>query len=627
MSIKCSEVVNFKICLGYYRLSHLMFEEEMKYIRNYKMLLNDYFKKVLNLQVNLGSKLGQPPEEFANTAWLNFNPLLKITQHIPKMIQKQIENISSFMEELEKAIKNIDDYLKDKANEIKRYQQKYDEKSNELIKKYMDVEKEKESYLNSIEKCEDVITKYYYYKKKLENGKNNKIKESELKVLIDKNKDYESKRKDILNSAKKHELDYISTVNDTTKCEEKFLNVINESINGVKNVSCEISDKLKDILITFFTSIRESFNTPLNLLDSSLSYLKEIDQKETMSKTIIKSYNTESKLSFTTPEKYNLKSLDIETEEEIIMKERSGSQGSKGNKSKNNDDISTIYKSHGYVNFEDGFEEMSYFENESTLNVVKEMFLNFNLVEHNGLDIETEEEKNITKNYTCKIISNMSNDINNNNIGNEYNNISFEKKEKKNLMNLLSKHHNRIIFLHKLNDYRSNGQFDLKEKEYKILGELFFYIIDISKKENDYHSIEMVIILSKTYYLLNKENKKMYLQNLIMDNKFFKIKEFWEELLIYSISKEVLRSKRSDKSVSKIESNIKSKNDNIIFSILLSLVDNMFDFGVDVNLIKDIIEPKIIFYKIDDNLRKTINDVIESKIKYKSDDITIKEKK
>ena len=628
MSIKCSEVVNFKICLGYYRLSHLMFEEEMKYIRNYKMLLNDYFKKVLNLQVNLGSKLGQPPEEFANTAWLNFNPLLKITQHIPKMIQKQLENINSFMEELEKAIKNIDDYLKDKANEIKRYQQKYDEKSNELIKKYLDVEKEKESYLNSIEKCEDVITKYYYYKKKLENGKINKIKESELKVLIDKNKDYESKRKDILNSSKKQELEYISTVNDTTKCEEKFLNVINEGINGVKNVSCEISDKLKDILITFFTSIRESFNTPLNLIDSSLSYLKEIDQKETMNKIIIKSFNTESKLSFITPEKYNLKSLDIETEEEILIKERSGSQGSKGGKSKNKDDISTIYKSHGYVNFEDGFEEMSYFENEATLNVVKEMFLNFNLVEHNGLDIEIEEEKNITKNYTCKIISNMSNDINNNNnIGNEHNDISIEEKEKNKLMNLISKHHNRIIFLHKLNDYRSNGQFDIKEKEYKILGELLFYIIDISKKEKDYHSIEMVIILSKTYYLLNKENKKIYLQNLILDNKFFKIKEFWEELLIYSISKDILRSNRSDKSVIKIESNIKSKNDKIIFSILLSLIDNMFDFGVDVNLIKEIIEPKIIFYKIDNNLRKTINDVIESKIKYKSDDITIKEKK
>ena len=142
---------------------------------------------------------------------------------------------------------------------------------------------------------------------------------------------------------------------------------------------------------------------------------------------------------------------------------------------------------------------MTYFENDATLNIVKEMFNNFNLVNHNGIDIDIEEEKNRTKDYTCKIISNMSN--NTNNIIN--NDISIEEKEKNNLMNLLSKHHNRIIFLHILNDYRSNGQFELKEKEYEILGELFFYIINISKKENDYHCIEMVIILSKTYYRLN----------------------------------------------------------------------------------------------------------------------------
>ena len=156
MSVKCSEVVNFNICLGYYKLISLMFEDEIKYIRNYKILLNDYFKKVLNLQVNLGSKLGQPPEEFSNAAWLNYSPILKMTQHIPKMIQKQLENISNFMEEFEKSLKSIDDYIKEKSNAVKKYQQKYEEASNDLIKKYIDVEKEKISFLNSIQKSEDI---------------------------------------------------------------------------------------------------------------------------------------------------------------------------------------------------------------------------------------------------------------------------------------------------------------------------------------------------------------------------------------------------------------------------------------------------------------------------------------
>ena len=90
---------------------------------------------MLNLQVNLGSKLGEPPEEFSNAGRLNFSPILKITQHIPKMIQKQLENINKFMEEFEKCLKTIDDYIKEKSNAIKKYQQKYEEVSNDLIKK------------------------------------------------------------------------------------------------------------------------------------------------------------------------------------------------------------------------------------------------------------------------------------------------------------------------------------------------------------------------------------------------------------------------------------------------------------------------------------------------------------
>ena len=48
------------------------------------------------------------------------------------------------------------------------------------------------------------------------------------------------------------------------------------------------------------------------------------------------------------------------------------------------------------VKFEDGFEEMSYFEDDLTLLTVKEMFNNFELVNHNGLNLQIEEEKNET---------------------------------------------------------------------------------------------------------------------------------------------------------------------------------------------------------------------------------------
>ena len=55
----------------------------------------------------------------------------------------------------------------------------------------------------------------------------------------------------------------------------------------------------------------------------------------------------------------------------------------------------------------------------------------------------------------------------------------------------------------------------------------------------------------------------------------------------------------------------------LFFSKLLSLIDNMFDFGVDTETIKEIIEPRVEYYKVDKKLKKTINDVIESKSKEK----------
>ena len=587
MSVKCSEVVNYNICLGYYRLISQMFEEEIKYIRNYKVILNDYFKKALNLQVNIGSKLGKPPDEFSNADWLNFGPILKLTQQIPKMIQKQIENIKTFMDDLDKKTKVLDDFLKDKSNIIKRFQLKYDNSNNDLIKKYIDVEKIKISFLNSINKTEDIIGRYYDNKNKLDEAKITSKSENELKILNEKNKEYESMKKSLISTTKKYEKEYNNIVNKSIKIEDKFLTTINDCINGIKDVSCDLSIKLNEINVLFFTSIKDSFQKPLDIINANLSNSKNSNEKENMDKIMVNTFNNQSKLIHLLPEKYNLKSLD----------------SNKTGKNKNSEENYFNSKKCGFVRFEDGFEDMSYFEDDIAFYTVKEMFSNFELINYNGVDIDIEEEKKMTKNYISKIIANMSNLKENNNI---------KVEEKNNLINLLHKHHNRIILLHKLNDYRAQCQYEIKESDYNILGELFFLLINQSKSENDFHCIEMVIILSKTYYIL-KDTKKIYLQNLIIDNSKFKTKEFWEELLLYSISKEVARSNKET------DNKLKTKNENIIFSQLLSSIDNMFDFGLDDNLIKEIIEPKITYYKISDNLKDTINDVIVSKIKAKND--------
>ena len=608
MSIKCSEVVNYNICRGYYNLTTKMLEEEVKYILEYKSILNDYFKKSLNLQLNIGTKLGIPPDEYKNAKWLDYSPIINLTQQIPKIIQKQIENNKNFMDEIEKNIKHIDNFLKEKGKLIKKYEEKYNDVNEVLIKKYIEVEKYKIPFLNSISKSEDIISKFYENKKSLEDNKNSDKKE-ELNLLIDINKEYELKKKTIIKETKKLESEYLDVVKNSGKYEDKFFFYLYESISGIKDVCLEITDKIKDIVIIFSESLRDSFKSPLDVIDKNIKELTSNNIKENMDKAMIKTFNNEQKFSNIIPVKYELRSLIIvENYESRFSFDSKGSKGSKGKKSKKkkkeNDEDNK-----GMVRFEDGFEEMTYFEDDCTLYTAQEIFNNFNLIVTNGLNIKLELDKNTTKNIISKILSNMQNykpgEIN------SINKVSDEEINQ--LKNLLKDHSNRVIFLHKLNDYRSLCLYELQDEYYKLFGDIFNYIIDVSVKENDYHCVEMVIILSKTYYILMDKKNKIYIQNLILNNECFKSKNFWEELLVYSISKEVVQSVKRDNIPREDEKKIKTKNDNIIFSQLLSIIDNMFDFGVDGNLVKEIIEPKIQFYKVDDKLSKTINDVMNSK--------------
>lgn len=605
MSIKCSEVVNYNICKGYYGLISKMLEEELKYIIDYKSILNDYFKKALNLQVNLGTKLSMPPDEYKNASWLNIEPIIQLTQQVPKIIQKQIENNKNFIDEVDKNIKNIENFLKEKAKIMKKFEEKYNDVNDVLIKKYIEVEKNKINFLNSINKSEDIIFKFYENKKQLDETQTNQ-QGVDLKILLDKNKEYETQKKAIIKETKKYENEYVDIIKNSGKYEDKFIKQINECISGIKDVCLEMTDKIKDIIIKFGFWLRDSFKAPLDVIDNETNYFNENNIKQNMDTAMVKTFNNEQKFVNIIPTKYELKSLIIVDNYESRFSW--GSKGSKGKNKKKRKNTDEEPKN-GMVKFEDGFEEMTYFEDDSTLFTAQEIFSNFELIITNGIDIKIEIEKNHTKNLITKILSNIQS-------GNA--NTLINDGEINELKNLLNTHSNRVIFLHKLNDYRALCLYELPEKYYKLFGNLFSYIINVSQKENDYHSVEMVIILSKTYYMLMDKKNKLYLQDVILNNECFKMKDFWEELLIYSISKEVVQSNKREAIGRNDEKKLKTKNDNIIFSQLLSLIDNMCDFGVEENLVKAIIEPKIKFYKVEEKLSKTINDVMESKIKAKN---------
>ena len=135
------------------------------------------------------------------------------------------------------------------------------------------------------------------------------------------------------------------------------------------------------------------------------------------------------------------------------------------------------------------------------------------------------------------------------------------------------------------------------------------------ENEEDYDSAINIIILSQTYYIL-KNNQKEYLQKYIMNNYLFKTKKFWEAFVNYSINKEIEESKKTDQINGKNSDNKKideEKFSNIVFAQLVPMTDNMIEFGLDINLVEQIILPLIQQYKISPEFSEVVISVINIK--------------
>jgi len=239
---------------------------------------------------------------------------------------------------------------------------------------------------------------------------NDKKPGEDMKSLIDKNKEYESLKKSLIKDTKKLENEYIDIVKNSFKYEDKFIKQLNECIEGMKNVSLEITDQIKEIVLIFSNTLKDSFKAPLNIIENNIKDLTSTNVKENMNNAILKTFNKEQKFTYIIPSKYELKSLIIvDNYESRFSLESKGSKGSKGSKSSKKakkKKKEEEWKS-GMVKFEDGFEEMTYFEDDATLYTAKEIFDNFQLIITNGINIKDEFDKNTTKNLISKILSIM----------------------------------------------------------------------------------------------------------------------------------------------------------------------------------------------------------------------------
>ena len=259
------------------------------------------------------------------------------------------------------------------------------------------------------------------------------------------------------------------------------------------------------------------------------------------------------------------------------------------------------------------------------------------------INFDLEDEKRTTNKIMSNLLYNIDSidtkDEKENNIDNkEINNLSesnnnelkyVHENDIKQLYKLLNNHHNRAVCLQTISHYRTSGKFCIPPKVFDIIGKCLLIIIDNVIKDEDYKMAKTAMILSQTYFKMNDKKEKYYLQNLIKDHKLFSNIEFWEKTLDNSLKNEINRVKNIKKEnefrgqINTGDDNIEKYND-IAFGQIVSLVNSMIDFDINIEIIKKIVEPKIEEYKLNESHRQNINLVMQNKTNSDNNDINIK---
>ena len=618
MNIKCSELDNITISFDYFNSIKEVGDELIKYIKGFNQLSQEYIKKLQIFHTNFGKKISKTENQKASQ-------IISLTSKIEEVISQIIELCQISINDIDLRVKNFETLLKEKTDNVNSLKKSPSELTKDLSSSYIEIKKTKTSYFNSLLATEDLIEKYYmdlYKIQEHEDGLGVKLSDNEYNLLKENQKNQQNEMTNSIKISKKYEKFYKGAISASIKNHDKFINECNSYKDKIKENACEISDEIKNLLFAFLLSIKNNYKKPLYLTDSYITYYNTLNEHDETDKIITSSFKTDNQLKNFEFAKYQLKTFS-HLKNNNYLKDQENNESN--DKNKNNNQNGNENQRKLVEKIEDGFSEMRYICDESLVMTLKSLFKNFELIEKEGLDMKFEEAKNKTQKYILKIIKNMNSypfakkGVNNeNNVEKlqeyalEYKREELSQKELTDLIKLLNVHENRIIFLQKLSDYRTRGQFILCDKDFILLSQLFNIITDKIQQDADYHAAEMIIVLSQTYYI-EEGTRKKYLQESFKENKTFKDKNFWEQFLCYSINKEIMKTLNLDQKIKEDKEKSDYKYSNIVFAQILTLIDNMFEFDLDCETIKEVLNPKISVYKLNDMLKETINDVILSK--------------
>ncbi len=596
----------------------------LKYISGYKSLTKDYIKNLKSIHKTYDDKIKSIKSEFGKNKYFNLSLLFPILNAIPSINFSFVDSLQFFMNELEKLVEGIQNFMKEKKIIYNKFFQNYNDAKKDLLIKMNDLEKEKINYLNNLSLTEKAISDYYKNKLKIEdyskehNNENNYVnnnEKNELKNLFIENNNLETQMEKMIKDSQNIEKNYKTLIGNSKLFKKTFFFSSNTTYENIKSISYEIIIEIKNFIQNIIILLKNCYTIPLKEIDADLSML--IKNKVEYNKKFNNIFeNIKEKVSdqfLIEAKKYSLKVFNSDNINHFIFED-------------------------------DPNDDSNYIDSDLDYLIAKTMLSSFTFInEKYKINFDLEDEKRTTNKIMSNLLYNIdsidTNDEKENNIDNKEINDLSEKNNNElkyvhendiqQLYKLLNNHHNRAVCLQTISHFRTSGKFCIPPKVFDIIGKCLLIIIDNVIKDEDYKMAKTAMILSQTYFKMDDKNEKYYLQNVIKDHKLFSNNEFWEKTLDNSLKNEINRVKNIKKENEfKNEINIEDENiekyNDIAFGQIVSLVNSMIDFDINIEIIKKIIEPKIEEYKLNENHRQNINLVMQNKTNTDNNDINIK---
>ena len=551
---------------------------------DYINTLNGYYNEYFSLISSQYNNLNEFYQNFINSeeqkqTKKNINSPLYIVEYaLKELVFIQMKNLKSIIDKGETLI-SIKNKLIKFQEVIGKLSDKFTNSTAKNSYNGIDINQIK-NISNSLDEAmhqiENKIIEQYIYEKYdeqlLENnndGNNNENKniEEQIKVV----KYYEKSLIDYINENNKH-----------------YFNELKHSDNKIQNEF----NKIKIILLEYVSFMK----------DNNIKMVKELENLENQikSKKISDMIKKEADISFTKSDlRLNLKEIFENIYKISILKNKRielkilDEKNEENKKDINEIKSSKNKKNYRLLNDKDIYEIISKLYNYDLLVINRKQY-----------NIELEKGKLDARDLSSEIFkyNDQSEDIQKE-LNEKYDELIklIEEKILNNIANIEA-------FFLELNNYRSYGRIKFSEKFFSLIIFIYKKTQDILLNKTDKNIIDLMLILSQTYY---KEinNKKIFIEDEIKTHALYKSADFWKEAIIKKIDDDIKTYKKLS---SKRKISYEKGGDNVT-SKLLTFIKLMSEYDISKDNILEILNSVMDKYNIDSKQREKIFSFIYGK--------------